>query len=139
MSDPYHPHYPDADPRVVQKTKKMPKRETRSVRQRRSLMNRDGSRCHWCQRKLTMDSATLDHVVPRRDDGDSTLENYVLACEPCNRLRGALRELLGAEVFAMVRNPLAVQATIRRIVIKTAKTEEHEEPGQIKLFEGDET
>jgi hypothetical protein len=44
--------------------------------------------CHWCKAKLTLETATLEHVIPLARGGLDNDNNRVLACEPCNRKRG---------------------------------------------------
>lgn len=53
---------------------------------RRVLFARDGWRCAYCGQ--TAGRLTLDHVVPRSRGGDSTWENVVTACAPCNLRKG---------------------------------------------------
>lgn len=53
-------------------------------------MKRDGPRCWICGRRLTMITATLDHVIPRSKGGTNALRNLRLACSPCNSERGNL-------------------------------------------------
>ena len=59
---------------------------------RRALFARDGWRCVYCG--TTAGRLTLDHVVPRSRGGDSTWENVVTSCAPCNLRKGnrTLRE-----------------------------------------------
>jgi hypothetical protein len=52
-------------------------------------MYRKQKRCRWCSCKLTIDTATVDHVVPLARGGLDNANNRVLACEPCNRARGS--------------------------------------------------
>ncbi|HEU4630695.1 MAG TPA: HNH endonuclease [Gemmatimonadaceae bacterium] len=44
--------------------------------------------CAYCARHLTLDEATLDHVLPRCLGGATTVENVVTACYRCNVLKG---------------------------------------------------
>jgi 5-methylcytosine-specific restriction endonuclease McrA len=53
---------------------------------RRVLFARDGHRCVYCG--TSGGRLTLDHVVPRSRGGDSTWENVVTACAPCNLVKG---------------------------------------------------
>lgn len=41
-------------------------------------------KCAYCGRRLTYDTATYDHVVPRSRGGQNELANKVLVCETCN-------------------------------------------------------
>jgi 5-methylcytosine-specific restriction endonuclease McrA len=53
---------------------------------RRALFARDGWRCVYCG--TSTGRLTLDHVVPRSRGGDSTWENVVTSCAPCNLRKG---------------------------------------------------
>jgi 5-methylcytosine-specific restriction endonuclease McrA len=44
--------------------------------------------CHWCDSKLVLKTATVDHLLPREKAGRDKVENLVWACEECNRARG---------------------------------------------------
>ena len=50
------------------------------------LFARDGWRCVYCG--TASQRLTLDHVIPRSRGGDSTWENVVTACAPCNLRKG---------------------------------------------------
>jgi 5-methylcytosine-specific restriction endonuclease McrA len=53
---------------------------------RRALFARDGWRCVYCG--STGARLTLDHVLPRSRGGESSWENVVTACSPCNLRKG---------------------------------------------------
>src|SRR5216117_1543925 len=53
---------------------------------RRALFARDGWRCVYCG--TAGGRLTLDHVIPRSRGGDSTWENVVTSCAPCNLRKG---------------------------------------------------
>ena len=53
---------------------------------RRALFARDGWRCVYCG--SANGRLTLDHVIPRSKGGDSTWENVVTSCAPCNLRKG---------------------------------------------------
>jgi len=57
---------------------------------RRALFARDNWRCVYCG--TSGGRLTLDHVIPRSKGGESTWENVVTSCAPCN-LRKADRLL----------------------------------------------
>lgn len=44
--------------------------------------------CHWCQRPLTRNTASVEHVEARGLGGPNRLENMVPACKTCNQIRG---------------------------------------------------
>ncbi len=52
---------------------------------RRAVFARDGWSCQYCG---TKSSLTVDHVIPRSKGGDSSWENIVASCAPCNRRKG---------------------------------------------------
>ena len=53
---------------------------------RRALFARDGWRCVYCG--TAAGRLTLDHVIPRSRGGDSSWENVVTSCAPCNLRKG---------------------------------------------------
>lgn len=53
------------------------------TRKRRRLFKAD-PRCSYCGCDLNWLTATLDHVVPKSKGGTDTIDNLVLACQPCN-------------------------------------------------------
>jgi len=53
-----------------------------------NLLARDEHRCQYCGKALDYKSATLDHVVPRSQQGVTSWENVVIACGQCNRKKG---------------------------------------------------
>ena len=67
---------------------------------RRALFARDGWRCVYCG--TTSGRLTLDHVVPRSRGGESSWENVVTSCAPCNLRKG--NRLLD-EISMVLRKP----------------------------------
>lgn len=73
-------------------------RNTRAGRLTRELLERDGRRCHYCQRpfmgwatedfKANPHAPTLDHKIPDSLGGSNQAWNLVLACGSCNTSRG---------------------------------------------------
>jgi len=53
---------------------------------RRAVFARDDWTCQYCGARSNL---TVDHVVPRSKGGDSTWENIVASCAPCNRRKGS--------------------------------------------------
>ena len=52
---------------------------------RRNIFKRDHFACQYCGKQPGTEELTLDHVVPRAQGGQSTWDNCVLACMPCNK------------------------------------------------------
>lgn len=46
---------------------------------------RDRWTCRYCG---AQECLSIDHVIPRCQDGDDSLENLVVACWPCNKRKG---------------------------------------------------
>ena len=61
-----------------------------------------GRRCVYCAQTLAPERATLDHVYPLAHGGANDPGNLVVACGPCNRMKG---DMLPHEFFA--RHPWA--------------------------------
>lgn len=59
-----------------------------SYRRAKSKMLKKHNRCHWCDCKLSANTATIDHVVPLSRGGLDHHNNRVLACYQCNQERG---------------------------------------------------
>ncbi len=60
-----------------------------NVRENRlKIFERDGYKCHYCQKQLTRFSATLDHIQPVSKGGDNSYDNLITACLHCNSERG---------------------------------------------------
>ena len=51
---------------------------------KRNVKVRDGFHCQYCGKKFSENSLTIDHVMPKARGGDSSWENTVAACKPCN-------------------------------------------------------
>ncbi len=55
---------------------------------RRNVLLRDGFQCRYCGWEGSSAQLTIDHVMPRSRGGQTTWENVVAACAPCNRSKG---------------------------------------------------
>jgi 5-methylcytosine-specific restriction endonuclease McrA len=55
---------------------------------RKNILMRDRNTCQFCLRVLPASELTLDHIVPRSRGGESTWENLVACCHPCNNRKG---------------------------------------------------
>jgi Protein of unknown function DUF262/HNH endonuclease len=63
-----------------------------SPEQRRLLWNTSsGRRCDGCNKSLSWDDFTLDHIDPHSKGGRSRLENAALMCRSCNSSKGNRR------------------------------------------------
>ena len=76
-----------------------------SSRKRSRLWKEQGGKCFYCGTRMRrggsketrhllnlegdLRAATIDHVIPKADDGPGTWGNIVLACRGCNELKAA--------------------------------------------------
>lgn len=51
-----------------------------------ALMERDGNACFYCGLELSVDEATIEHLVSHDKGGPDHIDNLVLAHAPCNKL-----------------------------------------------------
>jgi 5-methylcytosine-specific restriction endonuclease McrA len=62
--------------------------QTRAL-SRKNILMRDRYTCQYCHRVMASGELTLDHVVPRSRAGETTWENLVACCHPCNNRKGS--------------------------------------------------
>ena len=55
---------------------------------RHNVYNRDNYTCQYCGKTRKSENLNLDHVVPRRQGGESTWTNIVCSCFSCNTKKG---------------------------------------------------
>ena len=53
---------------------------------RKAVLARDAYTCQYCGHEAS--GLTVDHVIPRSRGGESSWENIVASCAPCNRKKG---------------------------------------------------
>jgi 5-methylcytosine-specific restriction endonuclease McrA len=75
-------------PRVVilKKYVKLPDRMYRP--NRRNIFLRDNYSCAYCQKQLSTEELSIDHILPKSRGGKDTWENLITACKECNCLKG---------------------------------------------------
>jgi len=55
---------------------------------RRGVLTRDRETCQYCGVQPGRTQLTVDHVLPRSRNGQTTWENIVCSCIPCNTRKG---------------------------------------------------
>ena len=65
---------------------KLPRQEVKL--NRRNIFARDRNRCQYCGRNYPTSELSLDHVVPRSQQGKSSWTNLVCCCVRCNAKKG---------------------------------------------------
>jgi 5-methylcytosine-specific restriction endonuclease McrA len=61
--------------------------QTRSL-SRKNILMRDRYTCQYCLKVFPSAELTLDHVIPRSRHGETSWENLVACCHPCNNRKG---------------------------------------------------
>lgn len=64
------------------------RKNKRFKRIRNEVIQRDGFCCCYCDKELTSESITLDHIVPSSKRGIFNFTNLTVACSSCNNKRG---------------------------------------------------
>jgi len=64
----------------------MPKKEVKFTRH--NVFERDKNTCQYCGTVFVRTELNLDHVLPRDRGGQTTWENIVCSCIPCNTRKG---------------------------------------------------
>lgn len=59
-----------------------------SREQREAIFVRDSGRCVYCAAAVEPHAFAADHTVPWRLGGRTSIENLVVACFPCNAVKG---------------------------------------------------
>ena len=65
---------------------RMPKKEVKFTRH--NIFERDHNTCQYCGHKFDRKDLNLDHVIPRDRGGETSWENIVCSCVPCNSRKG---------------------------------------------------
>ncbi len=80
--------FPIAVPRIIRLLgyDRLPRQEVKF--NRRNIFARDANRCQYCGKKFGTSELSLDHVLPRSQQGPTTWENIVTCCIACNVKKG---------------------------------------------------
>ena len=65
---------------------RLPKKEVKFTRH--NVFERDKNTCQYCGQTFDRNDLNLDHVIPRDRGGNTTWENVVCSCIPCNTIKG---------------------------------------------------
>jgi 5-methylcytosine-specific restriction endonuclease McrA len=65
---------------------RLPKKEVKFTRH--NIFERDNNTCQYCGNVFDRKDLNLDHVLPRDRGGQTTWENVVCSCIPCNTRKG---------------------------------------------------
>lgn len=89
IDDDYHEVCGETNP-LVSLLKKNNYRITSGIKSK--LLIEQDNKCYFCQCVLTIEEATVDHLVPRSKGGKTNKANCVAACKPCNNKKGSMSE-----------------------------------------------
>ena len=65
------------------------RRKTSSIRfSRKNVWIRDEGRCQYCQKHVSLNTFTIDHIVPKTLGGKTVWDNVVTCCYVCNQKKG---------------------------------------------------
>jgi 5-methylcytosine-specific restriction endonuclease McrA len=82
---------------------RVPREAHRRKITRRAVFARDRWTCQYCGSRGNL---TVDHVLPRSKGGESSWDNIVTSCAPCNRRKGdGLLRHVGMKLFRPPRSP----------------------------------
>ena len=56
---------------------------------KQGIYDRDRGRCAYCGKSIPLTAATIDHVQPLSQAGESVWENMVTCCVSCNQRKGS--------------------------------------------------
>ncbi len=73
-----------------------------------AVLARAGDRCEYCRISVkdTYFGAEIDHIISIKHGGLTEESNLALACQPCNRYKGAdIGSLSGSQEFIRFYNP----------------------------------
>lgn len=83
---------------------RLPKKEVKLTRH--NVFERDQYTCQYCGKKFDRKDLNLDHVIPRVKGGQTTWENIVCSCIPCNtRKSNLLAHEAGMQLIRKPKRP----------------------------------
>src|SRR3972149_4436952 len=79
---------------------------------RRNIFARDENKCQYCGRRFPTSELSLDHIVPKAYNGNTTWTNIVCACTDCNKKKGGRTPIQAHTIFVHVVFPLYAFGTM---------------------------
>ncbi|HYE07923.1 MAG TPA: HNH endonuclease [Planctomycetota bacterium] len=92
---------------------------------KKAVFIRDNFECQYCGARVTMNSGTRDHVVPRSQLGPDSLSNVVTSCKPCNGSKADRTPLQAGLQLRTQPRPLTDEEKIR-CVLKSCRAKERQ-------------
>jgi 5-methylcytosine-specific restriction endonuclease McrA len=70
------------------------------------VLRRDEMICQYCEKRLDKNTASVDHIIPQSRNGQTSWENLVACCKPCNaKKRNRLPEEAGMRLIKKPKQP----------------------------------
>lgn len=63
------------------------------------VIARDGTSCCYCEKNLSINEITMEHIVPDSKRGTFNTTNLTVSCKPCNNKRGNIPFFIYIEKF----------------------------------------
>src|SRR3974377_2101443 len=96
--------------------------QTRAL-SRKNILMRDRYTCQYCHKTLPSNELTLDHVIPRSRNGETSWENLVACCHHCNNRKGNRTPEEAGMRLARSTRPFSLH-TSRHLMRLLAKSDE---------------
>lgn len=90
-------------------------RQRRSSSKRNRILARDHFKCQYCAKKGGPFDLTVDHLLPRSRGGQTSPENLVACCFPCNQRKGDRTP--EESRMTLLKNPAALTYGIDRNIL----------------------
>lgn len=58
-----------------------------SKKLKQQIFERDGNKCRLCDNEFPVSRLQVDHIKPQSLGGEASMENGIIACDTCNRLK----------------------------------------------------
>jgi 5-methylcytosine-specific restriction endonuclease McrA len=97
------------DPALKLKAKKRTIRKSKEV---------EDKNCPYCDCKLTVQNATIDHIIPRSKEGDDSCSNTIYCCWICNQIKG---DMLPLNFFTFILHEYDLENTSKTYKKKITK------------------
>lgn len=68
-----------------------------SESKKRKIYEKTAGACGYCGRSLNQTKRTIDHIVPKHNGGDNSIENLIVACRRCN----SQKQVMSTEGFKL--------------------------------------
>jgi len=77
---------------------------------------RDGKKCAYCTKPVSLKEFTKDHVIPRKQGGETRWKNIVACCDPCNgKKRDRTPEEAGMTLHVQPHRPATLPVPLANI------------------------